>query len=96
MEAGAATFFADCSGGLFAAVSLDVGEDYGCAFGGALASAAKTYALGGSGDEDDFVLEAVGHGQGNGKNLTQRAQRAQSATEKRQASQNARLSVGEI
>jgi hypothetical protein len=41
--------------------------------------------LGGAGNEDDFVLEAVGHGEGNLKNLAQRTQRAQRAQEKRRA-----------
>jgi hypothetical protein len=58
MELGAAALVADCGGGFFAAVLLDVGEDYGGAFGGGLAGAGETDALGGAGDEDDFVLEA--------------------------------------
>jgi len=47
---------------LFAAVFLDVGEDYGGAFGGAELGAAEADALGGAGYDDDFVLEAIGHG----------------------------------
>ena len=62
MEMGFAALVADCSGGLFAAVWLDVGEDYGGAFGGGLAGAGEAYALGGAGYNDNFVLEAVGHG----------------------------------
>jgi hypothetical protein len=42
-----------------------------------LAGAGEADALGGAGDEDDFVLEAVGHGEGNLKNLAQRTLRAQ-------------------
>jgi hypothetical protein len=61
MELGAAAFVADCGGGLFAAVLLDVGEDDRGAFGGALAGAGEADALGGAGDDDDFILEAVGH-----------------------------------
>jgi hypothetical protein len=41
---------------------LDVSEDYGGAFGGGLAGAGEADALGGAGDDDYFVLEAIGHG----------------------------------
>ena len=98
VELGAVAFLADCGGGFFAAVLLDVGEDYGGAFGGAEPGAAEADALGGAGDDYDFVLEAVGHGEEqltvdslqstakakarNGKNLTQRTQSAQRSTEK--------------
>jgi hypothetical protein len=61
VEGGAAAFLADCGGGLFAAVFLDVGEDYRRAFDGTLAGAGEADALGGTGYEDDFILEAVGH-----------------------------------
>jgi hypothetical protein len=50
MELGAEAFVADGGGGLVAAVLLDVGEDYGGAFGGRLASAGEAYALGGASD----------------------------------------------
>jgi hypothetical protein len=56
MELGAEAFVAEGGGGFFAAVLLDVGEDYGGAFGGGLAGAGEADALGGAGDEDDFVL----------------------------------------
>ncbi len=46
---------------MLAAILLDVGEDYASAFGGALAGAAEADALRGAGDEDDFVLQAIGH-----------------------------------
>ena len=64
VEAGAAAFSADCGGGLLASFALDVGHDYGCAFCGTLAGAAEADALGGAGHQDDFVLEAIGHGSG--------------------------------
>ena len=98
MEIGFAALVADCGGGFFAAILLDVGQDYRGTFGGGLAGAGEAYALGGAGDQDNFVLEAVGHGErkstvdslqlkakpkiGNRKNLTQRARRAQRNTEK--------------
>jgi hypothetical protein len=63
MELGAVAFVADGGGGFFAAALLDVGENYGGAFGGGLAGAGEAYALGGAGYEDDFVCEAVGHGE---------------------------------
>src|SRR6266403_3014954 len=59
---GFAALVADCGGGLFAAVLLDVGQDYRGTFGGGLTGAGEADALGGAGDEDDFVLEAIGHG----------------------------------
>ncbi len=62
VELGAAAFVADCGGGFFAAVLLDVGEDYGGALDGGLAGAGEAYALGGAGDDDHFVCEATGHG----------------------------------
>ena len=40
---------------------LDVGEDYGGAFGGAELGAPEADALGGAGYDDDFVLEAIRH-----------------------------------
>ncbi len=63
MEMGFAALVADCGGGFFTAVLLDVGEDYGGAFGGGLAGASEADALGGAGYEDYFILEAVGHGE---------------------------------
>src|ERR1700738_4862006 len=91
MELGAVAFLADCGGGFFAAGLLVVGEDYGGAFGGAELGAPEADALGGAGDDYDFVLEAIGHGEEqltvdslqsktepdvkNGKNLTQSTQR---------------------
>src|SRR5258706_14965372 len=62
MEMGFAALVADCGGGFFTAVLLDVGEDYGGAFGGGLAGASEAEALGGAGYEDYFILEAGGPG----------------------------------
>lgn len=93
-ELGLCAFLAEGGGGLLAAIFLDVCQDYLGAFGGALAGAAEADALGGAGDQDDFVLETVGHGgkeftvdslqltvkvKINGKNLTQRSLRTQRA-----------------
>jgi len=63
MEMGFAALVADCGGGFFATVLLDVGQDYRGTFGGGLAGAGEADALGSASYEDDFVLEAVGHGE---------------------------------
>src|SRR5258707_9562663 len=97
MEMGFAALVANCGGGFFTAVLLDVGEDYGGAFGGGLAGASEADALGGAGYEDYFILEAVGHGGrkstvdslqlkaktkiGNRKNLKKKARGSQKKTE---------------
>jgi len=63
VERGASALVADRGGGLLAAIFLNVGKDYGCTFGGAEPGAPEADALGGTGDDDDFVLEAIGHGE---------------------------------
>jgi hypothetical protein len=56
MEFGAVAFATDSSGGFYAAVLLDVGEDYKGAFSGGLAGAGEADALGSAGDDDHFVF----------------------------------------
>lgn len=49
-------------GGTFAERVLNIGEDDGSAFGGGELCATEADALRGPGDDDDFALQAVGHG----------------------------------